>query len=105
MFDILYIDIPKILELGDTDWYISKAMYHRPMLEQQNSVASHNPVPTEYRPFYTYSPSGGRRNFRKTTPPSRNPKTSPVVRKATTSTTTNATRRSTSSSGVNTRRS
>lgn len=41
---------------------------------------------------------GGRRNFRKTTTPSRNPKTSPVVRKATTSTTTNATRRSTSSS-------
>jgi hypothetical protein len=105
MFDILYIDIPKILKLGDTDWYISKAMYHRYMVENQNSVASYTEVPTEYRPFYTYSPSGGRRNFRKTTPPSRNPKTSPVGRKATTSATTNATRRSTSSSGVNTRRS
>jgi hypothetical protein len=107
MYDILFVKVPEKLGLnGGGDWYIKKAQYIQSnSMEKQNGYsAQHTEEDMVYiHTYYEYTPPsrGGRRNFRKTTPPSRNPKTSPVVRKATTSKTTNASRRSTtSSSGV-----
>lgn len=105
MYDILYDEVPKQLKLDNHNWYIKKAQYIRiPEPRDGNKGQTMEEDMVYIHTYYEYPSQqqalGGRRNFRKTTPPSRNPKTSPVVRKATTSATTNATRRSTSSSGV-----
>jgi hypothetical protein len=107
MYDILFVEVPEKLNLDNDNWYIKKAQYIRIPEPRDGNDGQLTEDMVYIYTYYEYpSPQppqalGGRRNFRKTTPPSRNPKTSPVVRKATTSKTTNASRRSTtSSSGV-----